>query len=56
MNIIPITKFHSPITPDPIQKPFLPNLFLIRIQTKYAYKIKPIKNKKIKSQNIKPTD
>ena len=56
MNIIPITKFHSPITPDPIQKPFLPNLFLIRIQTKYAYKIKSIKNKKIKSQNIKPTD
>ena len=56
MNIIPIIKFHSPITPDPIQKPFLPNLFLIRIQTKYAYKIKPIKNKKIKSQNIKPTD
>ena len=56
MNIIPITKFHSPITPDPIQKPFLPNLFLIRIQTKYAYKIKPIKNKKIKPQNIKPTD
>lgn len=56
MNIILITKFHSPITPDPIQKPFLPNLFLIRIQTKYAYKIKPIKNKKIKSQNIKPTD
>ena len=56
MNIIPITKFHSPITPDPIQKPFLPNLFLIRIQTKYTYKIKPIKNKKIKSQNIKPTD
>ena len=56
MNIIPITKFHSPITPDPIQKPFLPNLFLIRIQTKYAYTIKPIKNKKIKSQNIKPTD
>ena len=56
MNIIPITKFHSPITPDPIQKPFLPNLFLIRIQTKYAYKIKPIKNKRIKSQKIKPTD
>ena len=56
MNIIPITKFHSPITPNPLQKSFLPNLFLIRIQTKYAYKIKPIKNKNIKSKNIKPTD
>ena len=56
MNIIPITKFHSPITPDPIQKPFLPNLFLIHIQTKYAFKIKLIKNKRIKSQKIRPTD
>ena len=56
MNIISITKFHSPITPNPLQKSFLPNLFLIRIQTKYAYKIKTIKNKNIKSQNIKPTD
>ena len=56
MNIILMGKFHSPITPNPLQKSFLPNLFLIRIQTKYAYKIKPIKNKKIKSQNIKPTD
>ncbi len=56
MNIIPITKFHSPITPNPIQKYFLSNLFLIHIQTKYAFKIKSIKNKKIKSQNIKLTD
>lgn len=56
MNIIPITKFHSPITPNPLQKHFFPNLFLIHIQKKYAFKIKAIKNKKIKSQNIKPTD
>lgn len=56
MNIILMEKFHSPITPNPLQKSFLPNFLLIRIQTKYAYKIKPIKNKKIKSQNIKLTD
>ena len=56
MDIIPITNFHSPITPNLLQKSFLPNFLLIRIQTKYAYKIKPIKNKKIKSQNIKLTD
>lgn len=56
MNIILIINFHSPITPNPRKKSFLPNLFLIHIQTKYAYKIKPIKNKKIKSQNIKLTD
>lgn len=56
MDIISVTNFHSPIMPNPLQKSFLPNLFLIHIQKKYAYKIKPIKNKKIKSQNIKPTD
>ena len=56
MNIILITNFHSLIAPNPLQKSFLQNFFLIRIQKKYAYKIKPIKNKKIKSQNIKPTD
>lgn len=56
MDIISVTNFHLPIAPNPLQKSFLPNLFLIHIQTKYVYKIKPIKNKKIKSQNIKPTD
>ena len=49
MNIDSITKFHSPITPNSLQKFFLPNFLPIRIQTKYAYKIKTIKNKKIKS-------
>ena len=48
MNIISITKFHSPITPNPLQKSFLPNFF----PYPYSNKIR-IQNKTHKKQKNK---